>query len=88
MLRTRGPNESVDEFFSVLNGLHKEIAENGGNTSTKTLCRRFILNLGPDFSDIHTMYATNRLPTAWNTENSNVLLPLAYPKLSARLQGS
>ena len=83
MLRNRSPDETVDEFYSAMLDMHNEIADNNGATSMATLCRRFILNLGPDFSEIHKMYATDRLPDKWKSLNINDLLPIARSELAA-----
>ena len=58
----RPPDQPIETFVNGLKTLHNDIIDNGGISNSLILHRNFILNIGPDFSQIRHLYETNALP--------------------------
>ena len=65
--------------------MHQDIIDNSGNSDATILKRTFILNLGPEFTEIGKKYDLGQLLPEWDPMNLHELLPVTKRFLQATM---
>ena len=82
---SRGKDQPIEQYVAEIQTMRKEIIDNGGHCPPDMLKHFFILNLGPDFSEIIRLNNTGTLPLEWKPLDLYELIPVAKKFLQSVL---